>query len=195
MGSTDTTRMVINIQPLHITDEQFFELCAVNRDLRLERTAQGEMIVMTPAGGETGSRNSSLTGQLWNWNQRTKTGIAFDSSTGFKLPNGAERAPDAAWVTRERWNALSADERRRFPPLCPDFVIELRSPSDRLSDVQDKMQEYMENGARLGWLIDPETQHVHIYRPGCEVEVLSAPVRVSGEDVLLGFVLDLSDIW
>jgi Uma2 family endonuclease len=195
MTPAETARIVINIQPLHITDEQFFDLCAANDTLRLERTAQGEMIVMTPAGGETSNRNSSLTARLWLWNQHTGLGQVFDSSGGFKLPNGAERAPDASWVAQARWDALSAEERRRFPPLCPDFVVELRSPSDRLSDIQEKMQEYRDNGARLGWLIDPETQRVHIYRPGQSVEILDAPDTVSGEQVLPGFVLDLGDIW
>lgn len=189
----DTNRMIINIQPLHLTDEQFFDLCVANQGLRLERTARGEMIVMTPAGGETGSRNSDVIGQLWQWNKHTRLGIVF-SSTGFKLPNGSERSPDASWVLQERWDILSNEERKRFPPLCPDFVVELRSPSDRLADIQEKMQEYRENGARLGWLIDPETKRVYIYRPECEVEVVEEPSMVAGEHVLPGFVLDLSDI-
>ncbi len=188
-------KAILNIQPLHMSDDQFFNLCAANRDLRLERTSHGEMIVMTPAGGETGNRNNDLSGQLWLWNKQSRLGKAFDSSTGFKLPNGAERAPDASWVAQARWDALSAEERRRFPPLCPDFVVELRSPTDRLPDVQEKMQEYMDNGARLGWLIDPETQRVHIYRPGQEAEVREKPASVAGEEVLPGFVLDMSDIW
>jgi Uma2 family endonuclease len=189
------SRLVINIQPLHITDEEFFELCAVNDTLRFERTAQGEMIVMTPAGGETGSRNFDIALQLGNWNKRMGLGKAFDSSTGFKLPNGAERSPDLSWVLQERWEKLSAQERERFPPLCPDFVMELRSPSDNLKDVQEKMQEYLANGARLGWLIDPKTKRVEIYRPGQQVEVLENPATVSGEAVLPGFELDLSDVW
>ncbi len=191
----ETTRIVMNIQPLQMTDEQFFALCAANDMLHFERTAQGEMIVMTPAGGETGNRNGSLIAQLWLWNRQSGLGKAFDSSTGFKLPNGAERSPDASWVAQARWDALSAEERRRFPPICPDFVIELRSPSDRPGDLQEKMQEYLANGARLGWLIDPETQQVHIYRPGHPVAVVARPANLSGEEVLPGFVLDLSEIW
>lgn len=195
MDTVDTARIVLNMQPLHMTDEQFFALCAANDMLRLERTAQGEMIVMPLAGGETSNRNSSLTARLWLWNQHTGLGQVFDSSVGFKLPNGAERSPDAAWVAQARWDALSAEERRRFPPLCPDFVVELRSPNDRLSDIQEKMHEYLDNGARLGWLIDPETQRVHIYRPGQAVKILDTPDTVSGEPVLPGFVLDLREIW
>jgi Uma2 family endonuclease len=191
----DLSRLVINIQPLHITDEEFFELCAVNDTLRFERTAQGEMIVMTPAGGTTSNRNSSLISQLWIWNKRVGLGKTFDSSGAFKLPNGAERAPDVSWVANERWQALSAKEQQRFPPLCPDFVMELRSPSDNLKDVQEKMQEYLANGARLGWLIDPKTKRVEIYRPGQQVEVLDNPATVDGESVLPGFELDLSDVW
>ncbi len=189
------SRLVINIQPLHITDEEFFALCAANDTLRFERTAQGEMIVMTPAGGTTSNRNSSLVSQLWIWNKRCGLGKTFDSSGAFKLPNGAERAPDVSWVAIERWQDLSEEEQQRFPPLCPDFVVELRSPSDNLKDVQEKMQEYRENGARLGWLIDPKTKRVEVYRPGQNVEVLENPDMVSGEAVLPGFELDLNDVW
>jgi Uma2 family endonuclease len=187
--------MILNVQPLNLTNQQFFDLCQVNRDMRLELNAQGEMIMMTPAGGETGNRNLSISGQLWFWNTQRKLGKAFDSSTGFVLPNGANRSPDASWIPQARWDALSKEERKRFLPLCPDFVLELRSPSDTLQMLQEKMREYIANGAQLGWLIDPETRQVEIYRQGQEVETLDNPSTVSGEDVLPGFVLDMADVW
>ncbi|MGE5655685.1 MAG: Uma2 family endonuclease [Actinomycetota bacterium] len=188
--------LILNLNPIiKLTDEQFFQLCQENENIRLERTAKGELIIMPPAGGETGNRNGRLTQQLFNWADTDGTGIAFDSSTGFKLPNGADRSPDAAWVKLERWDALTAEEQRRFPPLCPDFVVELLSPSDSLKDTQEKMQEYLENGIRLGWLINRKTRQVEIYRPGVEVEVLDNLVQVSGESVLPGFVLNLAAIW
>ena len=186
---------ILRLRPaVELTDDQFFELCQLNRDLRLERTAQGDIIVMPPTGFETGNRNTSITAQLYNWTQKDGTGVACDSSTGFKLPNGADRSPDAAWVLRDRLVAFTPEQKQKFLPLCPDFVIELRSPSDRLEDVQAKMEEYMENGARLGWLIDPQTRRVHVYRPG-SVEVLQEVQKVSGEVELPRFILDLRDIW
>jgi Uma2 family endonuclease len=185
----------LNIQPLQLTNQQFFDLCQVNRDVRLERTAQGDMIVMTPAGSETGKQNLSIGSQLWNWNEQTTLGVAFDSSTGFILPNGATRSPDAAWIPQARWDALSADEQEHFLPFCPDFVIELRSPSDALPPLREKMREYMAHGARLGWLIDPQTRQVEVYRQGREVETLDKPARVAGEDVLPGFVLNMQKVW
>lgn len=189
------TALTLNLRPmLDLTDEQFFMLCQINRDLRLERTANGEIIIMAPVGGEGGWRSSKLTQQLGNWSD-DDLGLAFDSSTGFKLPNGADRSPDAAWVRRDRWDALTPEQKRRFPPLCPDFVIELRSESDSLPTLQAKMQEYIDNGAQLGWLIDPKTQQVEIYRPGQAVERLQSPETLSGEDILPGFVLDLSPIF
>ncbi|AFY35076.1 Uma2 family endonuclease [Calothrix sp. PCC 7507] len=180
---------------LELTDEQFFNLCQVNRDLRFERTATGELIIMPPTGGETGNRNAGLTAQIWIWNEQNKLGIAFDSSTGFKLPNGADRSPDASWLQLERWNALTQEEKTKFLPLCPDFVVELLSPSDSLSATQEKMREYLDNGVRLGWLINRKSRQVEIYRPGQEVEVLNSPATLSGEDVLPGFVLKLEAIW
>ncbi len=180
---------------IELTDDQFFALCQQNRDLRLERTAQGDVIVMPPTGFETGSHNSSITAQLYVWAKNDGTGVACDSSTGFTLPNGADRSPDAGWVRRERLVQFTAEQKRRFLPVCPDFVIELRSPSDKLEDVQAKMAEYIENGARLGWLIDSEAKSVHVYRPGSVVSVLVGVLEVSGEPELSGFVLDLRDIW
>ncbi len=180
---------------IDLTDEQFFQLCQNNRDLRFERTATGELIIMPPTGSETGERNADLTYQLRAWSRQNKLGKSFDSSTGFKLPCGAERSPDASWVKIERWNALTQAEKERFAPLCPDFVVELMSPSDSLEKTRTKMREYRENGARLGWLINRQQQQVEIYRPHREVEILANPQTLSGEDILPGFVLDLAQIW
>ncbi|MEH1867734.1 MAG: Uma2 family endonuclease [Nostoc sp.] len=188
------TALILNLSPtIELTDEQFFQLCQNNRDLRLERTAEGELIIMPPTGWESGNRNSRLTQRLGNWTDADGTGLSFDSSTGFKLPNGANRSPDASWVSRERLEALNPDP-AKFLPLAPDFAVELRSASDSLKTVQQKMQEYIENGVRLGWLIDPQNQQVEIYHPGQEVEVLRSPTSLSGEDVLPGFILDLAQI-
>jgi Uma2 family endonuclease len=180
---------------IDMTDDQFFQLCQNNRELRFERNANGELIIMSPAGGETGNRNGRLNQQLFNWTDADGTGIAFDSSTGFKLPNGADRSPDASWIKLERWDALTDDEKQKFPPICPDFVIELLSPSDSLKTTQEKMKEYIDNGVRLGILINRKSRQVEIYRPGKEVEVLESPATVSGKDVLKGFVLNLGMIW
>jgi Uma2 family endonuclease len=177
-----------------LTDEQFFQLCQKNRDLRFERTAKGELIIMSPTGGETSNRNFDLAVQLGNWNKQTNLGKGFDSSGGFKLPNGSDRAPDLAWIPRQRWDALTREQRQKFLPLCPDFAVELRSPSDSLTDLREKMQEYIDNGTRLGWLIDPQNKRVEIYRAGRDVEILQNPETLSGEDVLPGFVLDIKDI-
>lgn len=179
---------------IDLTDEQFFQLCQNNGDLRFERTASGELIIMPPTGGETGNRNFEITVQLGIWNKQYNLGKGFDSSSGFKLPNGANRSPDASWVQQERWEALSQQQKRKFIPLCPDFVVELLSPTDSLKQVQLKMQEYIDNGVRLGWLIDAEARRVEIYRPNRDVEVLENPLALSGEDVLPGFVLELSSI-
>jgi len=180
---------------LQVTLEQFTTLATLNRDLQLERTSQGELIVNPPTGWETGKRNRSLTGQLDRWYENhEQLGEAFDSSTGFILPNGAIRSPDASWVSRNRWEALTPEDKTTFPKICPDFVVELRSLSDRLRPIQDKMKEYLDNGARLGWLIDPQQQRVEIYRQGEEKEILENPTELSGEDVLPGFVLTLSRI-
>ncbi len=181
-----------------LTDEQFYQLCVANEEWRLELTAQGELIIMPPTGGETGIRNSDLNAQLVIWNRQTRLGKVFDSSTEFRLPNGAKRSPDASWVKLERWEALPPKDRKRFPPLCPDFVIELRSETDSLKELRAKMQEYRNNGARLGWLIDPQTPLVEIYRPSVEVETINfsfdEPPTLSGEGVLPGFILDLTSI-
>ncbi len=182
-------------EPQPYTSEEFAVLAASYPDLRMELTKEGEIIIMPPAGGETGSKNADLTADLVVWNRVEKAGKVFDSSTGFVLPNGAKRSPDASWVPIMEWEALSPEERQQFLPLCPDFLIELRSRTDRLSTVQKKMREYMENGARLGWLLDPKSQRVEIYRPGQEVEILDSPASLSGEDVLPGFVLSLEGIF
>lgn len=180
---------------LTVTHEQFVELAIANRELQLERTEAGELIVNPPTGGETGRINSDLSGQLWLWNRQTKRGKAFSSSTGFHLPNGADRSPDASWVRQERWDALTPKEKESFIPLCPDFVVELRSKTDNMEPLRAKMKEYMNNGARLGWLIDRKNRKVEIYRQNQDVEVLENPVTLSGEDVLPGFVLDLTEVW
>ncbi|BAZ87130.1 Uma2 family endonuclease [Dolichospermum compactum] len=180
---------------MKMTDDQFFKLCQANRDLRFERNANGELIIMPPTGGETGNKNARITQQVMNWTDADGTGIAFDSSTCFKLPNGADRSPDASWIKLERWDALTDEEKQKFPPICPDFVIELLSPSDSLKTTQEKMQEYIDNGVGLGILINRKSRQVEIYRPGKEVEVLDFPATVSGEDVLKGFVLNLGMIW
>lgn len=180
---------------LKLTDDQFFELCQINRELRLERTAKGDIIIMAPAGGETSTRNSSITGQLHYWARSDGTGAAFDSSGGFKLPNGAERSPDASWVSHERLAQLTPAQKKKFIPLCPDFVVELLSPTDSLAATKAKMAEYMENGARLGWLIHPDARKLYVYRPGASVEELKDVTEIAAEPELAGFTLDLRDIW
>ena len=180
---------------LEISDEQFFQICQKNSDLRFERNAQGDITIMAPAGSETGMRNSDLNADIVIWNRRKKLGVTFDSSAGFKLPNGADRSPDSSWILKERWEALTPEQRSRFAPICPDFVIELMSPSDSLKTTQAKMQEYQENGARLGWLINRKDRQVEVYRIGQPVEILKSPTTLSGEDVLPDFVLDLASIW
>ncbi len=179
---------------LELTDEQFFQLCTDNRDLRFERTASGGLIIMPPTGSETGRRNSDLNFQLKAWSRQNNLGVVFDSSTGFKLPDGSDISPDAAWVRRDRWDALTAEEKEKFAPICPDFVVELRSTTDSLEKLRAKMKVYVKNGARLGWLLDRKNRKVEISRQGSDVEILDSPATLSGEDVLPGFVLDLSDI-
>jgi len=180
---------------LELTDEQFFQLCIDNRDLRFERTASGGLIIMPPTGSETGNFNIDLSYQLQSWSRQNKhLGIAFDSSTGFKLPDGTDISPDAAWIRRDRWDALTAEEKKKFAPICPDFVVELRSTTDSLEKLRAKMKVYVKNGARLGWLLDRKNRKVEISRQGSDVEILDSPATLSGEDVLPGFVLDLSDI-
>jgi Uma2 family endonuclease len=189
------TAFTVNLKPsIDLTDEQFYELCLNNPEMRFEQTAKGALIIMSPTGGETGNRNFSLIVQLGIWIEQDGTGLGFDSSTVFKLPNGAKRSPDAAWIKRDRWEALTPKEREGFPPIAPDFVIELRSRTDSLEELQQKMQEYIDNGVRLGWLLNPQDCQVEIYRPGKPVEVLQAPATVLGDDVLPGFVLVLKNL-
>jgi len=180
---------------LKLTDEQFAQLAAANQDLQLELTAKGELIIMPPTGGETGNRNFEVYIDLGIWNRQTRLGKAFDSSTGFRLPDGGTRSPDASWVRIERWNALTEEQRKKFLPLCPDFAVELVSETDDVEETRSKMQEYINNGLRLGWLINPRTRQVEIYRPNQVVEVLQSPATLSSEDVLPGFVLDLQPIF
>jgi Uma2 family endonuclease len=179
---------------LRVSERAFWRLCQANPDLRLERDSDGNLIVMPPAGMDSSQRNMSIGAQLWYWNQRSGLGIAFDSSAGFTLPNTAIRGPDATWMTRERWDALPQQEREKFAHTCPDFVVELRSKTDVMSKLRKKMEEYISQGVRLGWLIDPEGGTVEIYRPGRPAETLEKPVSLSGEDVLPGFVLELKGI-
>ena len=177
------------------TEDEFFEFCQRNRDLRIERTRSGDLIIMPPSGGETGRSNSSLNYQLVAWNEHARLGEVFDSSTGFRLPGGPLRSPDAAWVALDRWRALTRAQRKKFPPLAPDFVVEIRSESDLLKPLRDKMHEYVELGVRLGWLIDPTVRRVEVYRPGRKPQTLKAPRTISGDPVLPGFVLQLERIW
>lgn len=191
--------LTLNIPPaVNLTDEQFYQLCIANEPCQLELTQTGELIIMPPTGGENGIINANLSTDLGLWNRQTKLGKVFDSSTEFKLPSGAYRCPDAAWVKLARWDALSKEEKKRFPPLCPDFVVELRSETDSLEKLRTKMREYQNNGVLLGWLIDPQTPLVEIYRYGKDVEVLNFdvhnPPKLSGEDILPGFILDLQII-
>jgi Uma2 family endonuclease len=176
-------------------DEEFFDFCQRNRDWRIERTKEGDIIVMPPAGSKTGKRNFELTVSFGVWAKQDGTGIGFDSSTGFKLPNGAMRSPDLAWVRKERWEALTEKEQTKFAPLCPDFVVELRSATDSIQRLQEKMEEYMENGAELGWLIDPAERKVYIYRKSSPPEILDDPQEVSGETALHGFKLEMRNLW
>ncbi|MBW4511614.1 MAG: Uma2 family endonuclease [Scytonematopsis contorta HA4267-MV1] len=180
---------------LKLTDDEFEQLVIFNKELRLELTAEGELIIMSPTGGETGNRNFEIYIDFGVWNRQNNLGKAFDSSTGFKLPNGATRSPDVSWVKMERWDALTAKQKKKFIPLCPDFAVELLSETDELEDTQAKMREYIDNGLLLGWLINPQDKQVEIYRQNQDVEVLQSPSSLSGEDVLPGFVLDLQPIW
>jgi Uma2 family endonuclease len=178
-----------------LTHDQFERLCAANPDIKFERTPTGELVIMSPTGGETGKNNVEIAADFVIWNRRSKLGVVFDSSTCFRLPNGGERSPDVAWIEKSRWEALTPEQQRKFPPLCPDFVLELRSPSDHLPLLQAKMQEYLNSGARLGWLLNPEEKQAEIYRPGRSVEVLQAPNSLSGETVLPQFTLNLEWLW
>jgi Uma2 family endonuclease len=193
---SEITPLVLKMSPaIEMTDDQFFEFCQLNRNLRIERTAKGELIIMPPTGSETGNRNFDLIVQLGIWTRQDGTGIGFDSSAGFTLPNGATKSSDAAWIKLKRWENIPPEQRAKFAPICPDFVVELRSPSDRLQPLKDKLQEYIDNGASLGWLIDRKNREVYIYRPQQKVECLDNPSTLSGDRLLPGFVLDLSTIW
>lgn len=206
---TEILPLVVQFHPvIEMTDDQFCEFCQINRELRIERTAKGEVIIMPPVYSESGGKNFNLTGQLAVWVERDGTGKGFDSSTGFTLPNGAVRSPDVSWIKKERWATITPEQRRKFSPICPDFVVELRSQTDSLKVLQEKMQEYIDKGALLGWLIDltpPAAplscrrgdggEVVYIYRPDAEVVCLAHPQTISGEPILSGFVLDLSEIW
>ncbi|MBW4643792.1 MAG: Uma2 family endonuclease [Goleter apudmare HA4340-LM2] len=183
--------VVLNLETVEFTDEQFYRLCQSNRELQLERTAKGELVIMPPVGGTSGNREAGLIGLVWLWNQQTGLGKVFSSSTVFKLPQGGDRSPDAAWIKLNRWASLTAEEQEKFPPICPDFVIELRSRTDALKPLQEKMQEYLNSGLRLGWLLNPQDEEVEIYRPNQTVEIVKFPVTLSGESVLPGFVLNL----
>jgi Uma2 family endonuclease len=193
---TEQTPLTVNFPAIAaMTDEQFYEFCLANRDLRIERTANGEVVIMPPAFSDTGNRNFNIAAQLGVWTEQDGTGIGFDSSTGFTLPNGATRSPDASWIKLDRWNALTDAQKASFAPICPDFVIELRSSSDALARLQDKMQEYIANGTTLGWLIDRKNCTVEIYRSNQEPEVLDNPETVSGDPELPGFRLRMAKIW
>ncbi|HSF76506.1 Uma2 family endonuclease [Microcoleus sp. MON2_D6] len=191
-----SSTIVLRIPPkLQMTDDEFFEFCQINSELRIERNKSGELLIMPPTGGTTGNRSGSVFGELYIWARQDGTGMCFDSSTGFKLSMG-DRSPDASWIKLERWNTLSPEQQDKFPPICPDFVVELRSASDNLKPLQEKMQEYMrEPGVQLGWLIDRKNRRVYIYRPGLPEECLENPATVSGDPVLPGFVLNMSKIW
>ncbi len=186
---------VIIPRTLRFNEEEFKLLVAANPDLRMELTAEGELVVMAPTGSEGGNYNAELTIDIGTWNRRTRLGVVFDSSTGFKLPNGAIRSPDTAWVVQARWDELTPQQRRGYAPICPDFVLELVSESDDVENIRTKMQEYIENGCRLGWMIAPRTRQVEIYRPGRAVEVLQSPTSLSGEEVLPGFILNLETVF
>ncbi|MCA1628446.1 MAG: Uma2 family endonuclease [Acidobacteria bacterium] len=188
--------VLVHVRPLfEMNDEQFEEFCRLNPDLRIEMTAEGDLIIMPPTFSRTGNRNFKLTQQLANWTDADGTGVGFDSSALFVLPNGAKRSPDASWVSKSRLASLTEDERAKFLPLCPDFVVELRSSSDSLAELQAKMREYMANGARLGWLLDPTTRSVYVYREDGASEEIKNAERVEGEPLLASFALDLQGIW
>lgn len=180
---------------LTLNADQFDQLCQANPSVKFERTPTGELVIMSPTGGETGNKNSELNADFVIWNRQAKLGVVFDSSTCFRLPKGGDRSPDVSWVEQSRWNALTPDQQRRFPPICPDFVLELLSPNDNLTRTQAKMQEYLDSGAQLGWLLNPEDKQAEIYRPGQAVEVLNAPDSLCGDPVLPGFTLNLTWLW
>lgn len=186
---------ILKLEPIiQLSPEQFTSICHANPEAKLELTARGELVIMSPTGGETGNRNIKLSARLENWTERNGTGLAFDSSTMFRFPNKAFRSPDGAWIQLSRWNSLTEAEKITFPPISPDFVIELRSPSDSPKELREKMQEYIDNGVQLGWLIDPITKQVEIYRSNATPETLSSPRQIEGEDVVSGFILSLDSI-
>ncbi len=188
--------LIIQLRPvINLSDDQFLAFCSINGDLQFERSAEGELLIMTPAGWETGVRNADLVAQFVTWSKHDGTGTVTDSSGGFRLPNSAIRGPDVAWTRKSRSARASSEQRAKFLPMSPDFALELRSPSDTLTDLQEKMEEYIKNGVRLGWLLDPKPKHVYIYRPNAPVERLENPESLSGDPVLPGFVLDLREIW
>ena len=190
------TAITVNFSPvIEISDEQFYQLCTHNPDTKFERTADGEIIIMPPTGGETGKRNAKLISRFIVWNEQTNLGEVFDSSTGYKLPSGANRSPDVSWIEKSRWNSLTPKQKEKFIPLAPDFALELMSPTDYLINTQAKMKEYLDNGVKLGWLINPKAKQVEIYRLEQDVELLDYPQAISGEDILPGFTLDLTNIF
>ncbi len=192
----DFLPMVLRLRPaVELSDDQLFSLCRINRELRIEYSEQGELIIMPPAGGESSHRNIEIAAQLAVWARRDGSGIAFDSSGGFRLGTRAMRSPDAAWIRLSRWNKLTAEQKKKFAPICPDFVVELRSETDRLRTLQKKMQMYIDKGAKLGILVDPLKRKVHVYRPGRDAEVLDDPKAVSCSPTLRGFTLDLTSVW
>ncbi|MBD2359343.1 Uma2 family endonuclease [Tolypothrix sp. FACHB-123] len=190
------TTITINFNNVvKMTNEQFYQLCLDNPDIKFERNAKGELIVMPPTGGETGNCNSEINAEFVIWNRQKKLGKVFDSSTCFQLPNGSDRSPDVSWIQLSRWNSLTPEQCEKFPPIAPDFVLELMSPSDNLKSTQEKMLEYMDAGVKLSWLIERKNKLVEIYRIGQSKEVLVAPATLSGEDVLPGFILNLNIVW
>lgn len=186
-----TLPLTVDFRHVHLTDEQFYQLCISNPDLNIERSAVGALIFMSPVGGDSGNREADYIIDLGNWNRKTKLGKVFSSSTMFNLPNGGNRSPDAAWIELSRWQALTPEQRQKFPPIAPDFVIELRSRTDHLATLQEKMQEYLDSGVQLGWLFNPQDQQVEIYRQGQVKEMRALPTQLSGEAVLPGFELQV----
>ncbi len=190
------TGITVNLNPIiDLTDEQFYQLCRENADVKFERNAQGKIVIMPPTGGETGKQNFEISVDFGIWNRQARLGVCFDSSTCFKLPNGANLSPDVAWIKQDRWDALTSQQREKFPPIAPDFVLELMSPSDTLEDTRNKMQEYIDNQVKLGWLINRKSRQVEIYRQGQPVEILNSPTILSGENILPGFILNLQAVW
>ncbi|HEV7860507.1 MAG TPA: Uma2 family endonuclease [Pyrinomonadaceae bacterium] len=196
LNIVESPPLLVHLRPaVEMTDEQFFEFCQINRDLRIERTAEGDLLIMPPTGARTGRRNNLLAKAFLLWEEQDRTGLSFDSSTGFILPNGAKRSPDVSWVKRSRLAALSDEQKEKFLPLCPDVVVELRSSSDSLDDLKAKMREYVDNGAQLGWLIDLQHREAYVYLSDGQVERMSNPESLSGDPVLPGFILHLGEIW